>query len=1196
MAWEALQQSVLAGSADATAVSLKCMDGRGSDYEREQALAKLYFTDELPESARSLLAPTFADEPGARAPEPDTAPSVAGDPPGGPEALRAGEASKETSPYQTPRHISPEERAVMRQGLIHDAELGPPMAKRSRDAAGSPGNPAAAGADSGSAPPEAEMIAPAGSAPTALASAFAADLLQPEERDDAAPPAPEATEPPPIDWNRSWYDILGVARTAHVTTVKAAYVRLCALYHPDKAGAAHTSTSARGTATAMQRINHIWSILSNAATRKAYNKNPQDFPFPGSTWRADAEAAGGDATAPGDPPDPGMHSDASKDEPDLMPSFTLRWEPVNVAAVEKALQLAAVRSVNMENYDCFEILLSIRKRAVKVRRGQGKIAVIERASTPVGSLQNRLYSGIKGIERAGLPGCILAELDNGVPSQLAGLSVFAFSKCIRHLCRSGLGISEIDIVNAVFSVYCEILDAPEVVKFYRDNRDKVLREVGAWLELKSGRPLSRDSVKELFISLGFGGSVWSWMQDNLPEPVDLDGEWGSYMESFEDAMEEVRRALAEKYPEEFRLLAKGKRNPHASLGFHVYAHFEAKALQKMRAECGPAAISPEHDGIAGQGDPQKLLQACAKAVDPLRVAIKEYPQDPFVSFRKRFPELDWDIKADTTIKEYAGLLAKCRGYIAEDAGAANANKFTFAQLVAARLSPVVNVPAAEGEKRTHFEMFTGYGNWHSRHRDDLTAITMGILRDLVKPSIRMKWQRSEVAPDPPPPLNNIAFAASLGDSILGLLASKPAYAQLDGDVTRHRVLHSDGMVYHFDAKTLQPAKPEDRMGHRLSCPSKPWEPPEEVAGEAEEVFAKTIDFCRRAPPEVDRELCDMLHALSRHCEVLSVLLKFAGSWDLVIWLLRSMSRCAGGSARFCEFLYLYGPGSSGKDVVMLLFLTFFGEGPDNLGCVLNGGFIVDAHGGQVNKEAASPFLAATQGKRFIWVSEVPQHKNLQIDLIKQYCEQHGAPMTCRKLYKGPVTFRPIGMIAATSNYAVSVTNKDDDGFHRRARIWQTTQTFRAKPQKLTEHKADDTLKARILKGEFNAQLLWLLRGLWASLDSDINPGTTLLPIPELMKELEALSAGGGSQDALLLWIADCCEPVDRRQATKIQDFKKAAADRLSVCLMQIGPILTAAGINPQGVPNANRERVAVGAHPAWAREGTPGLRVRVGRQ
>ena len=38
----------------------------------------------------------------------------------------------------------------------------------------------------------------------------------------------------------------------------------------------------------------------------------------------------------------------------------------------------------------------------------------------------------------------------------------------------------------------------------------------------------------------------------------------------------------------------------------------------------------------------------------------------------------------------------------------------------------------------------------------------------------------------------------------------------------------------------------------------------------------------------------------------------------------------------------------------------------------------------------------------------------------------------------------------------------------------TTQTFRAKPQQLTEHKADDALKARILKGESNSQLVGLL--------------------------------------------------------------------------------------------------------------------------
>ena len=71
-------------------------------------------------------------------------------------------------------------------------------------------------------------------------------------------------------------------------------------------------------------------------------------------------------------------------------TFTLRWEPVNVAAVEKALMLAAIRSVRMENYDCFEILLSIRKRAVKVRRCYGSIPVVERASQTIGSLKNRI--------------------------------------------------------------------------------------------------------------------------------------------------------------------------------------------------------------------------------------------------------------------------------------------------------------------------------------------------------------------------------------------------------------------------------------------------------------------------------------------------------------------------------------------------------------------------------------------------------------------------------------------------------------------------------------------------------------------------------------------------------------------------------------------------------------------------------------
>ena len=63
-------------------------------------------------------------------------------------------------------------------------------------------------------------------------------------------------------------------------------------------------------------------------------------------------------------------------------------------------------------------------------------------------------------------------------------------------------------------------------------------------------------------------------------------------------------------------------------------------------------------------------------------------------------------------------------------------------------------------------------------------------------------------------------------------------------------------------------------------------------------------------------------------------------------------------------LYLWGPGRSGKDTVLLIFLKFFGGSVQNYSVVLNGGFLVA--GRATCKEAASPFLAATQGKRLLW--------------------------------------------------------------------------------------------------------------------------------------------------------------------------------------------------------------------------------------
>ena len=253
-----------------------------------------------------------------------------------------------------------------------------------------------------------------------------------------------------------------------------------------------------------------------------------------------------------DETDSSPHHDVSKDAPEITETFTLRWEPVNVAIIEKALMLVATRCVSMEHYDCFEILMSIRNRAVKVRGGKGVIAVLQREAKALGCLQNRLFSGIQGISTEKLPQAILRELAHGVPPALAGLSVFAFNKCIRYLCRHDLSMCEIDIINAFYSVLCEILDVPQILRDFRDNREQILDAMAEYFrqksdkqksdKQKSDKQLSRDSVKDLFIKLGFGGSVWSWMQEHLDEPVELDGKWGDFLQDMEDALQKVRCA------------------------------------------------------------------------------------------------------------------------------------------------------------------------------------------------------------------------------------------------------------------------------------------------------------------------------------------------------------------------------------------------------------------------------------------------------------------------------------------------------------------------------------------------------------------------------------------------------------------------------------------------------------------------------
>jgi hypothetical protein len=122
-----------------------------------------------------------------------------------------------------------------------------------------------------------------------------------------------------------------------------------------------------------------------------------------------------------------------QDDDGLVQKCELKWEPVNVALIEMALRRDALRRASCPGHELFEILYHLRNRATNVRKGKGVVAVVYREAASVGSLKNRYYTGIKGLTK--IPAAVQAELNKGVPDNMAGVSTATFMRPIKYLCR-----------------------------------------------------------------------------------------------------------------------------------------------------------------------------------------------------------------------------------------------------------------------------------------------------------------------------------------------------------------------------------------------------------------------------------------------------------------------------------------------------------------------------------------------------------------------------------------------------------------------------------------------------------------------------------------------------------------------------------------------------------------------------------------
>ncbi|CAJ1358528.1 unnamed protein product, partial [Effrenium voratum] len=345
-----------------------------------------------------------------------------------------------------------------------------------------------------------------------------------------------------------------------------------------------------------------------------------------------------------------------------------------------------------------------------------------------------------------------------------------------------------------------------------------------------------------------------------------------------------------------------------------------------------------------------------------------------------------------------------------------------------------------------FELFASTGFWETRHKDDLVVVVSDILRRLMMP-----FDGRDAVP--PEPLNDLSFASFICNAVMAGLAGGNRLPALDGDRGRDKILFSDGVLLNLPDLSQRKARPSDRMGVRADATSATWSPTNPSDIDQVLAFLET----RAQDNKQGRKVIESFQQLaSDGCELVTLLRRYR-SCDWVLWLLRFFTRAASGVDRYCEFLYLFGPGSSGKDVLLLILLRFLGREDNNYATMLPGSYVVV--GGQSDKNGPTENIAQLESKR-----RTPSRAELQ-------------------LLAG----------AATANFPPRVKTHEDEGWSRRARILQTEARFVANPKLLTEHRCDDTLKARVAKGLFSPQLLFFVKGLYTLLGPKYNPGTELIP-------------------------------------------------------------------------------------------------------
>ena len=369
------------------------------------------------------------------------------------------------------------------------------------------------------------------------------------------------------------------------------------------------------------------------------------------------------------------------------------------------------------------------------------------------------------------------------------------------------------------------------------------------------------------------------------------------------------------------------------------------------------------------------------------------------------------------------------------------------------------------------------------------------------------------------PLGKPSFLKTLAhESLIYLRCPAP---KLDDPLrTNHRVLFEDGWVYDFRDGSFSRAKRSDFF--KRSLPWKhcrpDWWGNEEVRKAAKELMEllkkstrasivedslpteETLGMRRRDA----RRVMQLFEKLCAYDPFLKWLSASNEDIDEAIYVGKNFARALAGHPAFCELIWNCGPAQSGKDLSVAILQALAGTGSTGGYCAtLKWGYCMK--GANTSMEGCSPFLSATDGARFVFVSEVP-NRRISMALLKPLCKQRGAEIASRGLYRGGnESFTPTALVVLTSNFQPRLAHdeRQDTGSSTRVNVIAASSIFTENVRLPTHQQSDSRLADQVREGVLTPFAFHWLAEFYQLLDL-VEHTRNVAPRPERIRQVSEM--------------------------------------------------------------------------------------------